>query len=218
MCRADLGTRCRVVDARWADRFSFLSCDTYFWVGIFVGSAMLLVYSTFGKQSHRLSSYASFAYALVPFVCACIALFSLPLEMTATHFFLMTRVQGGIFALRQGWRWHHHHQRAGHSHALSGPEPYRGRASGYDQWSGCRWWGLSLLSTLITTLMDALEGKSSSLSFCLPGNGTIDFPEFLTMMARKMKDTDSEEEIREAFRVFDKVTVVFTPPHILTIQ
>lgn len=40
---------------------------------------------------------------------------------------------------------------------------------------------------------------------CPPGNGTIDFPEFLTMMARKMKDTDSEEEIREAFRVFDKV-------------
>ena len=38
----------------------------------------------------------------------------------------------------------------------------------------------------------------------LTGNGTIDFPEFLTMMARKMKDTDSEEEIREAFRVFDK--------------
>uniref|UniRef100_A0A2K5JHR2 EF-hand domain-containing protein n=1 Tax=Colobus angolensis palliatus TaxID=336983 RepID=A0A2K5JHR2_COLAP len=35
------------------------------------------------------------------------------------------------------------------------------------------------------------------------GNGTIDFPEFLTKMARKMKDTDSEE-IREAFRVFDK--------------
>lgn len=26
------------------------------------------------------------------------------------------------------------------------------------------------------------------------------------MMARKMKDTDSEEEIREAFRVFDKVS------------
>jgi len=38
----------------------------------------------------------------------------------------------------------------------------------------------------------------------MAGNGTIDFPEFLTMMARKMKDTDSEEEIREAFRVFDK--------------
>lgn len=43
------------------------------------------------------------------------------------------------------------------------------------------------------------------LSLSLSGNGTIDFPEFLTMMARKMKDTDSEEEIREAFRVFDKV-------------
>jgi len=41
-------------------------------------------------------------------------------------------------------------------------------------------------------------------------NGTIDFPEFLTMMARNMKDTHSEERtrmeatIREAFRVFDK--------------
>ena len=38
-------------------------------------------------------------------------------------------------------------------------------------------------------------------------NGETDFLEFLTMMARKMKDTDSEEEIREAFRVFDKVII-----------
>ena len=36
------------------------------------------------------------------------------------------------------------------------------------------------------------------------GNGEIDFPEFLTLMARKMKDTDSEEELLEAFKVFDK--------------
>ena len=36
------------------------------------------------------------------------------------------------------------------------------------------------------------------------GNGTIDFPEFLNLMARKMKDTDSEEELKEAFKVFDK--------------
>ena len=35
------------------------------------------------------------------------------------------------------------------------------------------------------------------------GNGSIDFPEFL-MMARKMRDTNSEEEIKEAFKVFDK--------------
>ena len=28
------------------------------------------------------------------------------------------------------------------------------------------------------------------------GNGDIDFSEFLTMMARKMKDTDSEDEIK----------------------
>ena len=29
------------------------------------------------------------------------------------------------------------------------------------------------------------------------GNGTIDFPEFLNLMARKMKDTDSEEELKD---------------------
>ena len=28
--------------------------------------------------------------------------------------------------------------------------------------------------------------------------------QFLNLMARKMKDTDSEEEIKEAFKVFDK--------------
>jgi calmodulin len=36
------------------------------------------------------------------------------------------------------------------------------------------------------------------------GSGTVDLPEFLTMVAREMKDTDSEEEILEAFKVFDK--------------
>jgi Ca2+-binding EF-hand superfamily protein len=34
-----------------------------------------------------------------------------------------------------------------------------------------------------------------------PGNGTIEFEEFLQMMSRKMKDTDSEQELREAFQV-----------------
>merc|ERR1711998_386147 len=36
------------------------------------------------------------------------------------------------------------------------------------------------------------------------GNSTIDFPEFLSLMARKMKDTDTEEELIEAFKVFDR--------------
>ena len=36
------------------------------------------------------------------------------------------------------------------------------------------------------------------------GNGTIDYSEFLTMMSRKMTECDHDEEIREAFRVFDK--------------
>lgn len=32
----------------------------------------------------------------------------------------------------------------------------------------------------------------------------MDFPAFLGMMDRKMKDTDNEEEIRDAFCMFDK--------------
>ncbi len=48
--------------------------------------------------------------------------------------------------------------------------------------------------------MDSDAFRKSSSQVDADGNGTIDFPEFLTRMARKMKDTDSEEEILEAFK------------------
>ena len=35
-------------------------------------------------------------------------------------------------------------------------------------------------------------------------NGTINFSEFLTILTRIMKDANPEEEMRDAFRVFDK--------------
>ncbi|KAK2497743.1 hypothetical protein MC885_007895 [Smutsia gigantea] len=35
-------------------------------------------------------------------------------------------------------------------------------------------------------------------------SGTVDFPEFLGMMAKQMQGRDSEEEVHEAFRTFDK--------------
>ena len=35
-------------------------------------------------------------------------------------------------------------------------------------------------------------------------DGTIDFPEFLSLMSKKMKDNDTEDELIEAFKVFDK--------------
>ena len=41
------------------------------------------------------------------------------------------------------------------------------------------------------------------------GNGTIDFPEFLSLMARKMKDTDTEEELIEAFKVWPERCLTF---------
>ena len=36
------------------------------------------------------------------------------------------------------------------------------------------------------------------------GNGKIDFEEFVTLMNRRSKETDTEEEVINAFRVFDK--------------
>ena len=35
------------------------------------------------------------------------------------------------------------------------------------------------------------------------GNGDVDFTEFLTMMARKMSISEAEDDIVEAFKVFD---------------
>ncbi|KAJ1699473.1 hypothetical protein LUZ63_007985 [Rhynchospora breviuscula] len=36
------------------------------------------------------------------------------------------------------------------------------------------------------------------------GNGTIEFNEFTSLMARKLMETDTDEEMKEAFEVFDK--------------
>jgi len=32
----------------------------------------------------------------------------------------------------------------------------------------------------------------------------VDFPEFITLMARKIKEVDAEEELMQAFKVFEK--------------
>ncbi len=36
------------------------------------------------------------------------------------------------------------------------------------------------------------------------GNGEIDFEEFCTLMVKKMKESEPEEELVEVFRIFDK--------------
>ena len=40
------------------------------------------------------------------------------------------------------------------------------------------------------------------------GTGSIDFPEFLMMMAIKIDSENAEDEIREAFQVFDGVRIL----------
>lgn len=36
------------------------------------------------------------------------------------------------------------------------------------------------------------------------GDGTVDFPEFLVLLVRKMKEASGETEMQEAFKVFDR--------------
>ena len=37
------------------------------------------------------------------------------------------------------------------------------------------------------------------------GSGVVSFPSFLYVMAKKLSDEEAEDEIREAFKVFDGV-------------
>ena len=39
---------------------------------------------------------------------------------------------------------------------------------------------------------------------CAADSGTIDFSEFVTMMTKRYGESDIEEDIRMAFRLFDK--------------
>ena len=36
------------------------------------------------------------------------------------------------------------------------------------------------------------------------GSGQVDFPEILSLLARKMKDHDTESQVMDAFKVFDR--------------
>merc|ERR1711881_495744 len=46
--------------------------------------------------------------------------------------------------------------------------------------------------------------KEAFSFFVKDGIDIISFPEFLSLMTRKMKDTDTEEELIEAVKVFDR--------------
>ena len=48
------------------------------------------------------------------------------------------------------------------------------------------------------------------------GNDTIDFTEFLALMSRQMRQSDIEDELREAFRVFDRDSDGFITPRELS--
>uniref|UniRef100_A0A0D3E7F0 EF-hand domain-containing protein n=1 Tax=Brassica oleracea var. oleracea TaxID=109376 RepID=A0A0D3E7F0_BRAOL len=55
-----------------------------------------------------------------------------------------------------------------------------------------------VIIVVITSLKDAVHADEDMINEVdADGNGTIDFPEFLILMAKKTKDTDSEEELKK---------------------
>ena len=42
------------------------------------------------------------------------------------------------------------------------------------------------------------------IEYDMNGDGTIDFEEFLEMMTKQSKDIDQTQEIKEAFKIFDR--------------
>ena len=51
---------------------------------------------------------------------------------------------------------------------------------------------------------DNVSGKDNYILFSASGHGTIEFNEFLEMMAQKVTTGDIADDIREAFKIFDK--------------
>ncbi|KAK7277830.1 hypothetical protein RJT34_22848 [Clitoria ternatea] len=46
--------------------------------------------------------------------------------------------------------------------------------------------------------------RKEELQIMMDGSGTIEFGQFLNLMATKMKQSEVDEELKEAFRLFDK--------------
>ena len=69
-------------------------------------------------------------------------------------------------------------------------------------------------SISVTDLASLMRSLGVSLTDCsvqdvindvdVDGNGSIEWPEFLRMMVRRMKPTEMEEELRVAFQWFDR--------------
>ena len=55
-------------------------------------------------------------------------------------------------------------------------------------------------------VVDKAELRKMITDVDADGSGSVEFPEFLTMMTAKMGDSDTKEEIMKTFKMFDTTT------------
>lgn len=133
-------------------------------------------------------------------------------EMFNDIWYAFNRIQGGIHAVWQRWRWYNHYGWIGCCDALIGTTT---------QWyvhleivffylpKRC----FSKFCTIFTSILCVCVCVYSMCHFDVEnelrnmvnevdinGNGTIEFNEFLLMMSKKMKVAEGEDELKEAFR------------------
>uniref|UniRef100_A0AC34FQV7 EF-hand domain-containing protein n=1 Tax=Panagrolaimus sp. ES5 TaxID=591445 RepID=A0AC34FQV7_9BILA len=62
-----------------------------------------------------------------------------------------------------------------------------------------------------------MENLIVSYLLKIPGNGTIELPEFISMMSKKVKQSEDDRELKEAFQVFDANNDGFISPSELSV-
>ena len=118
--------------------------------------------------------------------------------------FLLTELSF-FYVLLSTFDRYYHRERIENRPELFGRKPNRGRSYGHDftsnRFAHHNWLFRSCdYKHLECVFLTFFCGRICVivLQVDADGSGTIDFPEFLTRMAGKMKDTDPEEEIKEA--------------------
>ena len=63
---------------------------------------------------------------------------------------------------------------------------------------------IGCITIIVTIITIRMQVQDMINEVDADGSGAVEFPEFCVMMVKKMAESDTENEVREAYRVFDK--------------